>query len=308
MSSEMKRDSVGLTVVTSNIDQAKREEPTDFCWTNRCEAMHALLIASSLGVDAADVIVVQEMRNLTTSKFKLGHTFGELSDKLGGEPGTFVGIPFYYNESKYPFAGCIFYRRNRLRLLFVRHVRYGGPEEACVRTLQFATFLDLKTDEEVTVVNIHFPMGEEDKWTAIRALKDTINTHHSRVYDRVLAIGDWNFFDDLQGKAMRSEMTSFFDEDHVQPLHVKEKTETGSVDRKMYGTFIGFPHDNFHSDMTPDETGDRYGKMSRLDHAFGRGFDSTPAGGEVLLPEGANTIDHSTYPTDHCAIRVNLRY
>jgi len=111
---------------------------------------------------------------------------------------------------------------------------------------------------------------------------------------------------------MRTQMYKFFDDDAAHPLFSIE----GDNKYEMSGTFIGFEHDEFHADMTPDYQGNRYTKMSRLDHVFVRGltrygFDQGSIRSDaaiVVRPIGSDSIDRKTYPTDHCIIRCVLNY
>ncbi len=175
------------------------------------------------------------------------------------------------------------------------------------RSFLVATFRDLVTDLNVFAVNVHLPMKETDKWLALKTLEEVI----VKPGRAIIAAGDWNFFDDLEGKQMRDRMYETFEDDVAYPLYSVE--ESGSYE--MSGTFIGFDHDTFHADMTPDKTGNRYTKMCRLDHVFVRGFKrgssgnpSVDDGALALMPSNASTIDRKTYPTDHCAIHCILEW
>ena len=138
----------------------------------------------------------------------------------------------------------------------------------------------------------HFGLEESHKWRAVHITKHLITQQRYPC----LVYGDYNFFDDRDGKDQR---TSMLEEcaDLAYPLY------HGNV--QLTGTFVGFPHDDFKQSWE---------NMSRLDHIF------TPLGkrGVEILASPAispnlqnyqldnSSYDTHTYPSDHLALELTF--
>ena len=156
-------------------------------------------------------------------------------------------MPFYHSDFEFSFGGAFVYRRARLRLLTTELVHYGqqeGEEQTTnmPRCFLVATFLDLRFKMKLRAVNVHLPISEKDKWLAL----DVLTEHLESSSTPIIAMGSWNFFDDLDGKHMRKKMIDFFGNDAAHPLFSRE--ESGNFE--ISGTFIGFSHDPYRADMT----------------------------------------------------------
>lgn len=231
----------------------------------------------------ADIICLQELRNLDTSEIKvidILHMIGELGYDYRHT---------YYGETSTSFALATFYRRDKffvdnteIKILPLsdedneKKVMLGKIVTTCV--VMNIRFINIITREEFSVLNTHFGMKEEEKNKSVDFLLKYIKT----ITPTFISAGDFNFFDDRDGLEQRKKML-----EHTSDLAYPLENASG--------TFMGFEYDEFKK---PFEN------MSRLDHIF----TSMP----IFLCKKAiafgdmNLVKERKYPSDHVMVVIDF--
>lgn len=275
-----------IRYVTFNVDQAQREQLVPGkTWDERAPGVLDVIRESK-----ADILCIQEMRNLTTSKM----TVDEFAAKITRIYPNFASVIWYYNDSAMPFAGACFYDRMRFRVIRSERLRYDTEtgKEMDVRSHLFIEFENIETKKTFHVVNVHPALGEEHKWKAINELIRRFSCVFHCARGPTIISGDFNLFDDREGVQMREELQRYWT-DMAYPL--VHKRSDGS-EHEMSGTFFGFEHDEFHRPLDA---------MSRLDHIFTDGFKKV-SNAEFINVDNAPLQEDRSYPSDHVCIAVDL--
>lgn len=285
-----------VVFVTWNVDQARREElEPGYEWDVRAPKVFATLqrVAKHAPID---ILCIQEMRNLTTSKMTVDEFVAHVTRLFP----NFAAATSYYNDTQLPFAGAVFYDRLRFGLVRTERIPYdtetGNPEH--VRSHLLVVLREIKTGIELAVVNVHPALHEDHKWKALAALHQVGERYWGKDAEAACIVaGDFNFFDDKDGGAMRDSMLQEW-HDAAYPLMHYPSTKV------MSGTFLGYPHDAFHRPVNA---------MSRLDHVFLNGMvEPLPGIGYVALTYTTDDTpvseeSRAQEPSDHLPVRVQLR-
>jgi len=256
-----------IKFATWNIDQARREEgyentKFDTRWDKIYEYITKL---------DADILCLQELRNLETSKIKVNDLLYYIS-KLG-----YDYKHVYYGPDDISFALAIFYKRDKF---FVSNVFShllpipNNIKENMSKVILRLNLTCIKSKKSFVVCNTHLGLDEVEKSLAVSYLSNRFLKN----IGSFLCAGDYNFFDDRRGIEQRNDMLSN-SIDLAFPLE------------NIIGTFMGYNHDEFKQ---PFE------KMSRLDHVFSNGIkrigDFASVYGDIEM------IKNRTYPSDHLLI------
>lgn len=274
--------STHFSLLEFNVDQANREENVpQTTWDKRTAAIKDLIVSAN-----TDIVCLMELRNLATSAESanqfLAHPLFERYE--------IVHRRYCHYKDAFHFAMLIdptkFWVKDT-----VMHNYLNNPDHDYA--VMMVTLQCRKTLRFFNVGVTHLPMAETTKETCIRVLRNImLNSPHPTV-----VCGDFNFFDDKDGKQQRQFMLDRC-EDFAHPLTIKKTQET------LSGTFLGFPHDDFKKS---------YASMSRLDHVFApqnqfklvEPADSPSLETFKLDNQAYETM---TYPSDHLAIRVQLTF
>lgn len=185
------------------------------------------------------------------------------------------------------------------RKYHVGNVRvHSITETADLDRTKIVMFVDVQskcTGKWITVGATHFPMSEETKDYAVKRTRSLLlgQRHPTLLY------GDFNFFDNHNGKEQRQYMMQNDIVDVASPLCTLHR-------RTLYGTFFGFPHDMCTQNPFSAES------CGRLDHVFtrARDFEATSEALAVGVDQYLTDNRHHatyTYPSDHVAIVVYVR-
>ena len=252
-----------VTFVTWNIDQAKREEA--FAETRFDVRWPA--IKEQIAQCNADILCLQELRNLETSSINVARILYEIAE---------LGYDYkhaYYGASQFSFALATFYKRERFFVSACRVVTLP-VDGRIVLTLRLRTV----DKREFYVCNTHFSLEEKEKETCARWLADYLQTLKPSPF---LTAGDYNFFDDRDGGAHRQILLDVA-YDAIYPL------ENAS------GTFMGYEHDAFKQP---------YEAMSRLDHVF---YNQIQIERAAYAYGDMEQVKKRTYPSDHLMISFDF--
>jgi len=257
-----------------NIDQARaHEKDKQTCWDTRSEAVKSLIVSCD-----ADIIGLVELRDLETSS--------ESARKFLSDPRflRYDVVSRRYCHFAVTFQMALLFDPTKFFLGDVRvHSYLGKPEND-----KIVMFVDLQSKSTLnwfTVGVTHFDLPEDVKWTSVRTLRPLLA---SQKYP-CLVYGDYNFFNDLEGKEQRAFMLEEF-YDLAHPLQ--------SALGPLNGTFVGF---------SIDPNKQSFEKPSRLDHIFSanmRGTCTSPFVDQFCFDN--STLDSYTYPSDHLALLLQI--
>jgi len=278
---------------TWNIDQARREEDYeatkfDNRWGGEEGAVHGIL--PQIEECNADILCLQELRNLATSRVTVNELLYQVAKRLG-----YDYLHAYYGPDDISFALCIFYKRNKFYVADRRQIILPLADEKKPNLTRIALFAKFQPIDQTSgrrledlafwVGCTHFGLEEQEKHDSATKLSDFLQTLDAPF----LCAGDFNFFDDRDGEKHRRIML--------------EKTVDAAYPlANASGTFMGFEHDAFKQ---PFE------RMSRLDHVFHRGFSqkfflnpssSASAFGDMEL------VRARKYPSDHLMIVLHFSF
>ncbi len=261
---------------TFNIDQARREEAFeetkfDVRWPH----------LKKLIQDAdADILCLQELRNLETSKISVTELLYQVSQ---------LGYDYkhaYYGPDQIAFAQVIFYKRDKLFITGMDILLLPLASEENPGLTRIVLSLKLRvigTGKEFYVCTTHFGLEEHEKEASCRVLKAYLEAFTQKGLPYLCA-GDYNFFDDRDGVKHRAIMLET-SKDLAYPL------------ANASGTFMGFKHDAFNQP---------YEKMSRLDHIFVNDKVLPVASEKAYVFGDLELVRKREYPSDHLMIVVNV--
>lgn len=260
---------------TFNIDQARREEGYE---ETKFDVRWPLL--KKMIQDAnADILCLQELRNLETSSIKVSDLLYQVSQ---------LGYDYkhaYYGPEHISFAQAIFYKRDMffvtgmdVQLLPLADDEKKPNESRIVLSLRLRV---ISTGKEFIVCTTHFGLEEHEKDASCRVLKNQLDSFTQKDLPYLCA-GDYNFFDDRDGGKHRAIMLES-SKDLAYPLS------------NASGTFMGFKHDAFNQP---------YERMSRLDHIFVN--DKVVAMEEAYVFGDLELVKKREYPSDHLMIVLKV--
>jgi endonuclease/exonuclease/phosphatase family metal-dependent hydrolase len=289
--------------LTYNIDQSVREEQFDQTkWMNRKDRVRNLIKE----VDA-DIVCLQEMRQLS----------GAIStNKFLAEFDDYFYEVAYRNPSPLAFGQAILYKPNKFfPVKIVKKWLSDTPDIVSDTFLdtngktsfgylllgvQFVPVVNNKVvidplhnaaKDPFWVFNTHFGLDEAVKTKSCHILKRVIEEIVQG--QKFILSGDFNFFFDKEGNNQRIILTEKY-----QDLAKGAKTLAGKT---VEGTFIGYDHDEFKSDLN--------NMQSRLDHIFGSGgvigTNATLYTKTMLISEPTELTTRN-YPSDHLPIVINI--
>jgi endonuclease/exonuclease/phosphatase family metal-dependent hydrolase len=274
-----------LKFATWNLAQAKREEAFE---ETRFDVRWPC-IKQMLKAYDADILCLQELRDLDSSQIKVADLLWQLAKECG-----YDHKHAFYGPDQFSFALAVLYKRDRF---FVQDMRLqvlpqplvlnnqGQYQSKVALMLQFKA---LETGQQFRVINTQFGLEEQEKTVQSHALGKYLQSIREEPF---LCAGDFNFFDDQQGiQQRRILLEDAWTRDLAFPL------ENAS------GTFMGYQHDNSKKDFL---------SMSRLDHIFSQ--QSTTQRPLVFEPQGPavawgdmQQVRDRTYPSDHLMITMQL--
>lgn len=272
--------------VTFNVDQARREEQVPGkTWNERVGGVLDVIRTAK-----PDIMCIQEMRNLETSNMTVDE-FVAVVTRIYPE---LAAVPAYYNDTKFSFAGAVFYNRYRFRFLGSGKYHYnadtGNPEH--MRSHLEVELVEIATKKKLSVVNVHTPLPEDAKWEAIDVLFQEFGEPYCHSDGGQIFSGDWNFFDDKDGHAMRAKMEQLWTDAAFPLVHRVDETET-----VLSGTFFGYAHDEFHK---------QFDAMSRLDHVYVNKHVAKQGNAFFINKDNAPLPEDRSYPSDHVCIGVDF--
>lgn len=195
----------------------------------------------------SDIVLLQELRNLTTSDMGVEKFLSQFSPQ-------YCFIYDHYNPTEGSMALAILYKKDRFSLLKTKKYYYYSNKKDFhlfnkeTRCYLYSQFLDLKTNKVIDVVNTHLHMDEGEREKSVEILIQ----HFSKNKNPIIIGGDLNFFPNRGGPEQKQKILSIF-KDLAYPLY--RKRENGE-EEEMSGTFLG---------MNNDKAKDEWNKMSRLD-------------------------------------------
>jgi len=242
-----------VKVCSYNIDAARREQTSphqELHFENR-----APRLLQNMREAGADILCLQELRNLdncTIDVTGMMHYVHRTTNLAA------VG-PFYYAQDAASFALVTLYARTKFAVENAGIIQLAPsdatPEHAkiCLWTL----FRCVSTGRRFIVANTHFDVAPESAKTgAIQAcfpqLLDMANKHQCSV----LCVGDYNLFDDLEGKEHRKAIEAYGFADIFHPLYLDASDHAPMLS----GTFKGY--------SKTDKQAKKFEAMSRLDHGY----------------------------------------
>jgi endonuclease/exonuclease/phosphatase family metal-dependent hydrolase len=247
-----------VRVCSYNIDAARREQTSphqELHFENR-----APRLLQNMREAGADILCLQELRNLDNCTIDVVGMMHYVQRTTGMAA---VG-PFYYAQDAASFALVTLYARAKFAVENAGIIQLAPagstPEHAkiCLWTL----FQCVSTGRRFIVANTHFDVAPESAKTgAIQACFPQLRDLAAKHQCSVLCVGDYNLFDDLDGKEHRKAIEAFGFGDIFYPLHL-DASEQAPV---LSGTFKGY--------SKTDKQAKKFEAMSRLDH----GYLHTPA-------------------------------
>jgi endonuclease/exonuclease/phosphatase family metal-dependent hydrolase len=322
-----------LTVLQYNVDMAKVEEKYENTkWSNRSGR-----VIKTIRESGADIVCLQELRKLPSEHssdpdLRSGYppitvflsNVKFVSSRSDSELEEYKFELAYRNSEPGAFGQAILYNPEKWMVVDTKRVWLNQVDEYTNPDYEYMAFGVLfrnvvpdttpnsrnKTkpgDKQLFVWNVHFGMDEQVKTDSCKTLLRLRNEIYPEV--PTLICGDFNFFDDRDGKQQRELLTAFnrvtrIGNDRQSLVDFGENMVTSQNQTQISGTFVGFEHNEFKAPLP--------GLASRLDHVFGSPgdfeLDSTP----VLLtktyidpePEELTSRD---LPSDHLALKVVLR-
>ena len=287
-------------VLQYNVDQAVREEGYKATeWNSRKHAIRKLI----LSIDA-DVICLQELRQLP----KVDESPEEFLAGLCGK--TYRFVIDYRNATTLSFGQAILYKISKFYAIKHTTKWLSATPDVCsdpsngfgyiVNSLclhPVQNGLLVYGADPITVFNTHFGLDEGLKTNSCYWLKDIVS---GTAFHNFVVCGDFNFFSDRDGNSQRAILADVW-----QDLG-KGATYTG-VSKTHEGTFIGYAHDEFKSQLT--------NLTSRLDHICSSRDGVEKIGeAQVLVKTMSEEIDKTgeldefrRYPSDHFPLVVDIR-
>lgn len=253
-----------VRVCSYNIDAARREQTSphqELHFENR-----APRLLQNMREANADILCLQELRNLDNCTIDVVGMMHYVQRTTGMAS---VG-PFYYAQDATSFALVTLYARAKFVVentgIIQLAASNAAPEHAkiCLWTL----FRCVTTGRRFIVANTHFDVAPESaKTQAIQVCFPQLVDLASKHQCSVLCVGDYNLFDDLEGKEHRKSIEAYGFADVFHPLYL-DASDSAPV---LSGTFKGY--------SKTDKQAKKFDAMSRLDH----GYLFTPANALVRL-------------------------
>ena len=261
-----------MKIATFNIDQARREEQItdeqvavgefDTRFNNRCS-----LIMNLINNCGADIVCLQELRSLSTSKYDI-KTFLSLLN--------YDYQYMYYSELEDSFALAILYDRKKFHPVDMNsfNLHNINNNKICFGI----KFKNISTKEIFWVWTTHWAIEENLKWDAAYKITGMLG----ECSEPLIICGDYNLFDDMDGNKQREWLLDYFT-DQAFPLE------------NLSGTFYGYNVDKGKKEIS---------KMSRLDHMFSRNMIKTT--NAVAIGVTQELLEKRSYPSDHLMIMVEV--
>lgn len=270
-----KKKTMRLRLMTLNVDNVgiseKPENKEKF--PNACWAIRGPKVAKLIQASNADIIVLQEMRDLP------GHNFKQWLAGFGD-----VYEHTYSHHCGYPGAhGLIFlYRRNKFVLRATEQISFGGTPTDSLSVL-IGRFYSLETQVEFHVATTQLSPKLDRREVAVAKLVEVM-PH----YQRCILAGDFNFFPTQKGDEHHERMLKVFDQDVGMPLADKDGNQ-------FVGTFFGHGFDPYQS---------TFATMCLLDRIYVRGGWKKVGQAETLTSKAM--LESGDLPSDHVDLIVNL--
>ncbi len=292
-------------LMTYNVDQAVREEKFEHTkWATRMPRVKALIQEVN-----ADIVCIQELRQLpgcpAPEQF--------LTDVCGTR---YRYVVEYRNPSPLAFGQAILYRADAFYPIRTRKfwlsdtpgvlsdtwaAKPGGTTGfgyICMG-VEFQSVVNERVARQrppFWVWNTHFGLEEELKTMSSRCVVEQLNGDTD-----MLVCGDFNFFPDKDATKQRAIFTNAGYADYGRGAR------TLIAGREVEGTFVGYEHDEFKSDLA--------NMQSRLDHvwAYSAAQRFSRIGTPVLYaktmrPEGEPAeLTTRDYPSDHLPLVVDIQ-
>jgi endonuclease/exonuclease/phosphatase family metal-dependent hydrolase len=277
------------------------EKTDDLCWNKREDKVVQILKKIN-----PDIMCLQELRVLDGCKtnaeflalFKEYEFFraGRNASKLAFQQAT------GWNSNK------LFASENVVRWLVKESQGNGMPNDVNPKgwgSIALFTRLNYHIDGKICknmdpfwVVNVHFPLGEEDKTLCCEHLCDIIVDVCGD--EEYIVAGDFNTFYDKDGK----NQVEFLLKSLPYLRDATEYMTTSQYGSKIFGTFIGTSKDKFN--QTPPN-------LSHLDHiflSFERPFalsaNSIVHTETMNDPEPPELSERDMLPSDHLPVSIDI--
>ncbi len=234
----------------------------DTRWNNRC-----LEVVKMINESNADIICLQELQNLETSKYDLKTFLAML-------------LPYdnsytYYCEYKDAFALAILYKRSKVTSIAFDIFHYE-TDMSNTLVCYGIKFKYVGNDKTFWIYNTHWSTKSQRRDSAVTTLTNKFKDFK----EPLLILGDFNMFKKEDGDKQR-DLILKWSEDLAYPL------------TNASGTFYGYIHDDYNYPIN---------NMARLDHIFSKFF--TKVGNAIAVGVSQELLQKRAYPSDHLMIMV----
>ena len=177
-----------------------------------------------LFANGCDVVAIQEGRNCDNAP-TVSALLQMLPDNIGH-----ICVSYEETESRYSFFLITLYNKNTVNHKWSTKTYFEGHVKND-RSFLTSTFRLIGTDADITFVNTHFSMVEEEKDAAVG--------HLARVFSqmqRVIIVGDFNLFMDMRGPQQLEALQAAFPHRMGNNITLGDGTT-------IQGSFVGYPFD-----------------------------------------------------------------
>lgn len=296
-----------LVFLTYNVDQAVREESNPATkWSAR-----AARVASLLRDSDAWLMNLQEMRHLD------GNPAPE--SWLANLGSHYKSIVAYRNPTKYSFGQATVYdTRYLFPIVTITKWLSDTPDVpsdtfldakgatgfgSVVLFIKFAFVSEGKIITNIPSfwsVNVHFALDEDVKTKSSHKLVELLDSVCGR--ERFILSGDFNLFPDLQGADQYKILLANGMIDCSSQIH------TSQENRRITGTFVGYPHDSFAAKDPRNPT-------SALDKIFVKNYPpEDPSIPSIAITQTYNNVepvelsDPWALPSDHLPLLRQITF
>lgn len=245
----------------ANSIQDEKSESSKFC--QRIDK----IIDTIVKLDC-DILGINELRQYHDINNELAYP----NNFLGKIKNNYSYVYEYMNNSDLSFANGQIYKRDKV--FPVKTIKYwlsetpdypsdswGNGYGRILLGVKYNPIIDDKINisSSLWIYNVHLGLGEKEKNECVKLIPNLIEKDNNN--EPFVLMGDFNFFDDLDGKIQRKTLID------SGMIDVGENTYFScDTTKKCFGTFIGFDYDpyklNFSSLL------DTNNKPSRLDNIF----------------------------------------
>lgn len=280
------------------------EQLSVFHWNNRVAR-----IAKAIVSNEPSIVALQELRWMETSNFftlltQPGMDIYRFEEFVGNGTKLCMTSGLLYDMTKWICVG-----KGGFWLSDTPDVPSDLPESNGFG--RYIGYVDLRPIEDGCIKHYHFPLRiyvvhlsvftEDLKWKQLEVLCDQVErrTHPAQPF---LVMGDFNFFDDCDGKKMRAYMSERYINMGVDAVFSQSRTPARR-------TFVPYSYDSMRDRQTPVD--------STPDHVFGSALTIFPQEHAVVDTrthhqdgEPEELADYDALPSDHMPLstRFSIRW